>query len=663
MKNYFFSPLSILLNIHSIKILYRNVYLIIIFLLLSCSIKFSSPPYEVFLDDSSSITITEIVQNHSQDFIKKTPNHYFQGFYSGAVWIKLNGEDVPKNINHLELDNPNLNEITFYTYNTKESLAEEKFNGRYISSKYKDLSYRNPIFTINPEKDLSYYIRIKSDTPISVKINLLNSKQVINENLYANIQIGIFLGVIIFFLLNIFIIYIIKRQVSLLIIALYILINSFIYSERWMIFPELSGSYNLDTSFFDFGLDYLKLSLVLIYTFFLLDYIPKRVYSVTFFVINLGILFNIFGLNSFNFYFLEIETILIGLGVIGYMLYKSKITQNFNSLLFTFWIIFILKNIVEIIWYYKKYNYSTSIPITIFFIIIETSLIYLTIHFQDSIETKYSFDPSEYIPDSSKDKDLTITDLNKIFSENEIKLLTSEVSEKKLNVICISFINNNEFLLLDKPFSMLIEYINGKYTTSNLYVQLVNGFNIFIFFEEFDKVTSILHDIYNFNISNKFFEEEPNIGFSLFSNTFSTVLNLKDNSAKISMIQLESSMNLSEISASLKLGILSFSDISQSKTNLHTSRFIGIIKDELQESRDLWEIQFFEKDYINYFEIYNKGMILFKENNYKSAIKIFEEVLEKNPEDEITKIYLKKSKLMLESQSDTKNIIEPYILF
>jgi tetratricopeptide (TPR) repeat protein len=129
------------------------------------------------------------------------------------------------------------------------------------------------------------------------------------------------------------------------------------------------------------------------------------------------------------------------------------------------------------------------------------------------------------------------------------------------------------------------------------------------------------------------------------------------------MIQLESSMNLSEISASLKLGILSFSDISQSKTNLHTSRFIGIIKDELQESRDLWEIQFFEKDYINYFEIYNKGMILFKENNYKSAIKIFEEVLEKNPEDEITKIYLKKSKLMLESQSDTKNIIEPYILF
>jgi hypothetical protein len=663
MKNYFFSPLSILLNIHSIKILYRNVYLIIIFLLLSCSIKFSSPPYEVFLDDSSSITITEIVQNHSQDFIKKTPNHYFQGFYSGAVWIKLNGEDVPKNINHLELDNPNLNEITFYTYNTKESLAEEKFNGRYISSKYKDLSYRNPIFTINPEKDLSYYIRIKSDTPISVKINLLNSKQVINENLYANIQIGIFLGVIIFFLLNIFIIYIIKRQVSLLIIALYILINSFIYSERWMIFPELSGSYNLDTSFFDFGLDYLKLSLVLIYTFFLLDYIPKRVYSVTFFVINLGILFNIFGLNSFNFYFLEIETILIGLGVIGYMLYKSKITQNFNSLLFTFWIIFILKNIVEIIWYYKKYNYSTSIPITIFFIIIETSLIYLTIHFQDSIETKYSFDPSDYIPDSSKDKDLTITDLNKIFSENEIKLLTNEVSEKKLNVICISFINNNEFLLLDKPFSMLIEYINGKYTTSNLYVQLVNGFNIFIFFEEFDKVTSILHDIYNFNISNKFFEEEPNIGFSLFSNTFSTVLNLKDNSAKISMIQLESSMNLSEISASLKLGILSFSDISQSKTNLHTSRFIGIIKDELQESRDLWEIQFFEKDYINYFEIYNKGMILFKENNYKSAIKIFEEVLEKNPEDEITKIYLKKSKLMLESQSDTKNIIEPYILF
>ncbi len=663
MKKYFFSPLSILLNIHSIKILYRFVYLIIIFLLFSCNIKFSSPPYEVFLDNSSTITITEIVQNHSQDFIKKTPNHFFQGYYSGAVWIKLNGEDVPKNINHLELDNPNLNEITFYTYKTKESLAEEKFNGRYISSKYKDLSYRNPIFTIEPDKDLLYYIRIKSDTPISVKINLLNSKQVINENLYANIQIGIFLGVIIFFLLNIFIIYIIKRQIFLLIIALYILINSFIYSERWMIFPELSGSYNLDTSFFDFGLDYLKLSLVLIYTYFLLDSIPKRIYFISFFVINLGILFNIFGLNSFNFYFLEIETILIGLGVIGYMLYRSRIYQNFNSLLFTFWIIFILKNIIELIWYYKKYNYSTSIPITIFFIIIETSLIYLTIHFQDSLESKYTFDPSEYIPESVKDKDLIINDLKKIFNDNEIKLLTNEVSEKKLNVICISYLYNNEFLLLDKPFTILKDYINEKYTKSNLYTQLVNGFNIFIFFEDFDNVTSILYDIYNFNISNKFFEEEPNIGFSFFSNTFLTELNLKDNSAKISMTQLESSMNLSEISASLRLGILSFSDITQNKTNLHTSRFIGILKNEIQESKELWEIQFFEKDYINYFEIYNKGMILYKENNYKSAIKIFEDVMEKNPEDEITKIYLKKSKLMLETQSDTKNSIEPFILF
>ena len=55
--------------------------------------------------------------------------------------------------------------------------------------------------------------------------------------------------------------------------------------------------------------------------------------------------------------------------------------------------------------------------------------------------------------------------------------------------------------------------------------------------------------------------------------------------------------------------------------------------------------------------------IIYKENNYKSAIKIFEDVMEKNPEDEITKIYLKKSKLMLETQSDTKNSIEPFILF
>ncbi|NBU97756.1 MAG: hypothetical protein EBS19_06015, partial [Spirochaetia bacterium] len=99
MKKDIFSPLAILLNIHSIKTLFRYVYLIIVFLLFSCSIKFSSPPFEVFLDDSSSITITEIVQNHSQDFIKKSPNHFFQGYYTGAVWIKLNGVDVPKNIN------------------------------------------------------------------------------------------------------------------------------------------------------------------------------------------------------------------------------------------------------------------------------------------------------------------------------------------------------------------------------------------------------------------------------------------------------------------------------------------------------------------------------------------------------------------------------------
>lgn len=663
MKKYFFSPLLYILNIHAPKNFFRYVYLIYIFFFFSCSIKFSSPPYEVFLDDSSRVTITDIVQNHLQNFYKKSPSHLFSGYYNGAVWIKLNGEDIPKNLSHLELDNPNLNEITFYTYKIKESIAVEKYNGRYISSKYKDLSYRNPIFTIEPDKDLLYFIRIKSDTPISVKINLLNSKQVINENLYANIQIGIFLGVTIFFLLNIFIIYTIKRQFSLLIIAFYILLNSFTYSERWMIFPEISISYNLDTSFFDYGLDYLKCSLILIYSFFLLKLIPKKLFFISFFVINSGIFLHVLGVSTFNFYFLQIETLLVSIGFLGFMIYKSKSSQNFNPLLFTLWILFALKTSIEVIWYYKKFNYSTSIPISIFFSTIETSLIYLTIHFQDSFDTKYSFDPSEYIPQPNDEKDLLINDISKLFKESELKAIINDIGNKKLNVICISYLNNNEFLLLDKPFSLIKDYISEKYTKSNIIIQIVNGFNIFIISDDIENYSSFLNDIYKYNFSNKFFEEDPKIGFSFFTNSFSTTINIKENSGKISLNQLEDSMNLSEISASLKLGILSYVDFSNSKNNIHTMRFIGILRDEKDISKDLWEIQFFEKDHINYFEIYNKGMALYKENNYKSAIKHFEDVIDKNPDDEITKIYLKKSKLFLDPQTDPKNNIEPFILF
>ena len=132
----------------------------LLLLIISCGYAKRSPTLEFYLDPESKLSFVDIVQNYNGSFQNVQDNSIHLGYYDGALWIRLKGIDLVPD-NYIEIDNPNLTDIQYYSLNLIESIAYEKIGGRYISSVYKDISHKNQIFQIDKKSNLEYYFRIK----------------------------------------------------------------------------------------------------------------------------------------------------------------------------------------------------------------------------------------------------------------------------------------------------------------------------------------------------------------------------------------------------------------------------------------------------------------------------------------------------------------------
>ena len=640
------------------KIILYSLILIII----SCGYAKKSPTIEFVLDPESKLSIVDVVQNYNSSFLNVKDNSINLGYYDGALWIRLKGIDLVPD-NYFEIDNPNLTDIHYYSLNPRESIAYEKIGGRYISSVYKDISHKNQIFQIDKKSDLEYYFRIKSNTPINFHINILDLKNLLYENMYLDIQYGIFIGSTLFILVFLINLLLIKNQYNLFYLILFLIFTFISFYEKWMVFPYLSFSYNFDTSFFDYGLEPLIYICLILFSYYLLEIRNYRLFLLSLVVPTLTYI--LLFINKFELYFYTIKGfgVILGIYIFILIILRYKRTNHFSTFLFTSWFILILQFIFELWNYRGKVDFINSITINLVFLFLESCFFILCIHFQESPTSSLNFDPSMYIqtePEFIPNEDVQILEnVDYLISKENIQsIISNNVFDIKLNLIC-QYYKISDDSKIDFLYNSQLDYLS-KYPELKFSIQKIEANYILVFFHSFDKIEVFIRDFYIFNhyleksTNNKIFYglDQLDIQFQ-YNKKFDIICYPSQIFRNIKL--------LTDISTKVNLGLLSFFDFQISEEPNQKKRFIGKIKNNNNDAINVWEYHFLKTN-SDYFDYFSKGLNFYKKKNYNSALELFQNALEVNPNDEISKLFLKKTQVKIEPTIKSKEGEDLFLL-
>jgi hypothetical protein len=655
-----FNPLF---SIYSTKINPKKIILYsLILIIISCGYAKKSPTIEFVLDPENKLSIVDVVQNYNGSFQNVKDNSINLGYYDGALWIRLKGIDLVPD-NYFEIDNPNLTDIHYYSLNPRESIAYEKIGGRYISSVYKDISHKNQIFQIDKKSDLEYYFRIKSNTPINFHINILDLKNLLYENMYLDIQYGIFIGSTLFILVFLINLLFIKNQYNLFYLILFLIFTFISFYEKWMVFPYLSFSYNFDTSFFDYGLEPLIYICLILFSYYLLEIRNNRLFLLSLVVPTLTYI--LLFINKFELYFYTIKSfgVILGIYIFILIILRYKRTNHFSTFLFTSWFIIILQFIFELWNYRGKVDFINSITINLVFLFLESCFFILCIHFQESPTSSLNFDPSMYIqtePEFIPNEDVQILEnVDYLISKENIQsIILNNVFDIKLNLIC-QYHKISDDSKIDFFYNSQLDYLS-KYPELKFSIQKIEANYILVFFHSFDKTEVFIRDFYIFNhyleksTNNKIFYglDQLDIQFQ-YNKKFDIICYPSQIFRNIKL--------LTDISTKVNLGLLSFFDFQISEEPNHKKRFIGKIKNNNNDAINVWEYHFLKTN-SDYFDYFTKGLNFYKKKNYNSALELFQNALEVNPNDEISKLFLKKTQVKIEPTIKSKEGEDLFLL-
>jgi hypothetical protein len=637
---------------------YKNIKLIFIlsFLIgsISCGIVHKSPKIEYFLDTENKLSIVDVLHKKVNSFQELKDPSIRLGYYEGTVWIKLLGKEIQPE-NYFEIDNPNLTEINYYIVNPKESIAYEKIGGRYTSSIYKDIDHKNHIFQIERTEGLDYYFKIRSNTPLNLRIHILDIKNLVNENMFLDVQYGIFIGTSLFILIFLFNLFFIKRQFYLIYLISFLILNFISFYEKWMIFPSYSISYHFDTSFLDHGLEPLIYIGLILFSYFLLDLKNRRLITVSIIFPFFFTAILLLGKVELYFYMIKSLGILIGLYVISLIFWRYKKTNHFLTFLFISWIILIVQYIFELWNYLGNLNFVSSTTFNLIFLFLEACFFILCIHFQESADSNLNFDPTLYIqtePDFKISENLISLDNHNtlLTKDNHSILSTNNTISLKINLIC-QFFKSADDSKIDFFYNSQLDYLS-KYPNLNFSIQKYEYNYSLVLFQTNENSGKFIRD---FCIFNYYLEKDSTIKiyYGLDQKDIQFEFNKKSDTISNSHQIFKAIQLLADISSKVNLRILTFFDFAMKDENSHKKRFIGKIKNLNNEASNVWEYDFIHPD-LPHFESFAKGLNLYKKKNYKVALEFFQKALEENSNDEISKLYVRKTQIKIEPSNKTK---------
>jgi tetratricopeptide (TPR) repeat protein len=211
---------------------------------------------------------------------------------------------------------------------------------------------------------------------------------------------------------------------------------------------------------------------------------------------------------------------------------------------------------------------------------------------------------------------------------------------------------------IDFLYNSQFEYLS-KYPELKFTIQKIDSNYLLVFFQSIEKTEVFIKDFYLFN---HYLEKSTNnkIFYGLDQLDVTFQYNKKFDIISYSSQIFRNIKVLTDISAKVNLGLLSFFDFQIPEEVNHKKRFIGKIKNNI-DAINVWEYHFLKTN-SEYFDYFTKGLNFYKKKNYNSALELFQNALEVNPNDEISKLFLKKTQVKIEPTIKSKDGEDLFLL-
>jgi len=184
-----------------------------------------------FLDPSNKISSSEVLQTSRTLPLKKTPQNLHYGYTTGTVWIYLKVKENPDALKCiLELANPQLDDIAIYHVIEGDPIQISQMGDLYTFPNrfYKIRNYTFPFRSENQE----FLLSLKSNATMTVPIRVVSRDQFVTDISNDYLLLGLFYGLMIFFIFFGFHSFISFRDKAYLLYGLFALFMLFFFMDR-----------------------------------------------------------------------------------------------------------------------------------------------------------------------------------------------------------------------------------------------------------------------------------------------------------------------------------------------------------------------------------------------------------------------------------------------
>ncbi len=184
-----------------------------------------------FLDSSNKLSVSSALSASRKLPLKKSPQNLHYGYTAGTVWIYLKVKDNPEVLKCiLELANPQLDDILIYHVEEEKPIQVSQMGDLHTFQNrfYKTRHYTFPFRTENQE----FLISLKSSATMTVPLTIVSRDQFVNEVSLDYLLLGLFYGIMIFFIFFGFHSFISFRDKAYLLYGLFALSILFFFMDR-----------------------------------------------------------------------------------------------------------------------------------------------------------------------------------------------------------------------------------------------------------------------------------------------------------------------------------------------------------------------------------------------------------------------------------------------
>ncbi len=189
----------------------------------------------VLTDSEDSVDIDNLINNRGLYSFKANNTQVINfGLTDESIWIKFELYSTATAQWYLEIANPMLEEIEVHQVQNSSILEYRKI-GFLIPFSQRVIKYRNPIvpFFLSEGESRTFYIKVKSSTPLSVPLRIGSDKAIINSIHQSDILYTFGFGAILMMLIYNFLIYLATKNQSYLLYCFF-LVSSVLLNGHYL---------------------------------------------------------------------------------------------------------------------------------------------------------------------------------------------------------------------------------------------------------------------------------------------------------------------------------------------------------------------------------------------------------------------------------------------